>query len=54
MPICIVYEGGKQAVDPATRPNVFRIAPTDHGIAFRLAEYLVPNVSQTVAKIVMS
>lgn len=43
MPICIVYEGGKQAVDPATRPNVFRIAPTDHGIAFRLAEYLVPK-----------
>ena len=30
-------------VDPATRPNVFRIAPTDHGIAFRLAEYLIPK-----------
>ena len=43
MPIGIVFEGGKQAVDPATRPNVFRIAPTDHGIAFRFAEYLVPK-----------
>jgi branched-chain amino acid transport system substrate-binding protein len=43
MPICIVFEGGKESVDPTTRPNVFRIAPTDHGIAFRLAEYLVPK-----------
>ncbi|HEX4527393.1 MAG TPA: ABC transporter substrate-binding protein [Gaiellaceae bacterium] len=43
MPICIVFQGGKEAVNPSTRPNVFRIAPTDHGIAFRLAEYLVPK-----------
>ena len=43
MPIGIVFQGGKKLVDPATRPNVFRIAPTDHGIAFRLAEYLVPK-----------
>lgn len=42
-PICIVFEGGSSAVDPAKRPNVFRIAPTDHGIAFRLAEYLIPK-----------
>ena len=25
------------------RPNVFRIAPTDRGVAFRLAEYLIPK-----------
>ena len=43
MPIGIVYEGATGLVDPKTRPNVFRIAPTDHGIAFRLAEYLVPK-----------
>jgi ABC-type branched-subunit amino acid transport system substrate-binding protein len=43
VPIGIVYQGGEKLVDPATRPNVFRIAPTDHGIAFRLAEYLVPK-----------
>ena len=43
IPIGVVFEGGSQIVDPATRPNVFRIAPTDHGIAFRLAEYLVPK-----------
>lgn len=43
MPICIVFEGGGESVNPATRPNVFRIAPTDHGIAFRLAEYLIPK-----------
>ncbi|HVU79392.1 MAG TPA: ABC transporter substrate-binding protein [Gaiellaceae bacterium] len=43
VPICIVFDGGSSLVDPATRPNVFRIAPTDHGIAFRLAEYLVPK-----------
>ena len=43
MPIGIVFQGGKEEVNPATRPNVFRIAPTDHGIAFRLAEYMIPK-----------
>jgi branched-chain amino acid transport system substrate-binding protein len=43
IPICIVYQGGIELVDPAKRPNVFRIAPTDHGIAYRFAEYLVPK-----------
>jgi ABC-type branched-subunit amino acid transport system substrate-binding protein len=43
VPICIVFEGGRSLVDPDTRRNVFRIAPTDHGIAFRLAEYLIPK-----------
>jgi ABC-type branched-subunit amino acid transport system substrate-binding protein len=43
IPICITYAGGEGLVDPATRPNVFRIAPTDHGIAFRYAEYLAPQ-----------
>ena len=43
VPTCIVYQGGEGQVDPVTRPNVFRIAPTDHGIAFRYAEYLAPQ-----------
>jgi branched-chain amino acid transport system substrate-binding protein len=43
VPICVVFEGGREVVDPVTRPNVFRIAPTDHGVAFRLAEYLLPK-----------
>jgi ABC-type branched-subunit amino acid transport system substrate-binding protein len=43
VPIGIVYDGGTGLVDPDTRPNVFRIAPTNHGIAFRYAEYLVPK-----------
>jgi ABC-type branched-subunit amino acid transport system substrate-binding protein len=43
VPICITYQGGAGLVDPKTRPNVFRIAPTDHGLAFRLAEYVVPK-----------
>jgi ABC-type branched-subunit amino acid transport system substrate-binding protein len=43
VPIGIVFEGGSSLVDPKTRPNVFRIAPTDHGVAFRLAEYLIPQ-----------
>jgi len=43
VPICIVYQGGVGMVDPAARPNVYRIAPTDHGVAFRLAEYLIPK-----------
>jgi ABC-type branched-subunit amino acid transport system substrate-binding protein len=42
-PIGVVFEGGSQVIDPAARPNVFRVAPTDHGIAFRLAEYLIPQ-----------
>lgn len=42
-PICVVFEGGDQVTDPVARPNVFRIAPTDHGIAFRLAEYVIPK-----------
>jgi ABC-type branched-subunit amino acid transport system substrate-binding protein len=43
MPVGVVFEGGRQIIDPVTRPNVFRIAPTDHGLAFRLAEYLIPK-----------
>jgi branched-chain amino acid transport system substrate-binding protein len=41
--ICIGYDGGTGLVDPARRPNVFRIAPANHGIAFRYAEYLIPK-----------
>ncbi len=43
IPIGIVYDGAGGLVDPEGRPNVFRIAPTNHGIAFRLAEYLIPK-----------
>jgi ABC-type branched-subunit amino acid transport system substrate-binding protein len=41
--ICITYDGGTGLVDAEKRPNVFRIAPTNHGIAFRYAEYLIPK-----------
>lgn len=43
IPIGIVYQGAPGLVDVAARRNVYRIAPTDHGIAFRYAEYLVPK-----------
>ena len=43
VPICITYDGGSGLVAAETRPNVFRIAPTNHGIAFRYAEYLIPK-----------
>jgi ABC-type branched-subunit amino acid transport system substrate-binding protein len=43
IPIGIVFDGDTSLVDPTTRPNVFRIAPTNHGVAFRLAEYLIPK-----------
>jgi branched-chain amino acid transport system substrate-binding protein len=43
VPISIAYDGGSGLVDAETRPNVFRIAPTNHGIAFRYAEYLIPK-----------
>ncbi len=42
VPICVVFQGSG-SIDPATEPNLFRIAPTDHGVAFRLAEYLIPK-----------
>jgi ABC-type branched-subunit amino acid transport system substrate-binding protein len=43
LPLCITYQGGIGLVDPDERPNVFRIAPNDHGLAFRLAEYMLPK-----------
>jgi len=43
LPICITYQGAEGLIDPVARPNVFRIAPTDHGMAFRLAEYAIPK-----------
>ena len=39
----IAYDGSTGLVDATARPNVFRIAPTNRGIAFRLAEYLIPR-----------
>jgi ABC-type branched-subunit amino acid transport system substrate-binding protein len=47
VPICIAFQGGTGLVDPDRRPNVFRIAPTDHGVAFRLAEYVIPKERRT-------
>jgi len=43
VPIGVVYQGGEHLIDVGGRPNVFRIAPTNRGVAFRLAEYLVPK-----------
>jgi branched-chain amino acid transport system substrate-binding protein len=43
LPVGITYQGGIGLVDSEQRPNVFRIAPTDHGLAFRLAEYMIPK-----------
>ena len=43
VPIAVTYQGGEGLVDAAERPNVFRIAPTDHGMSFRWAEYLIPK-----------
>jgi ABC-type branched-subunit amino acid transport system substrate-binding protein len=43
VPLGIVYDGNETLVDPAKRPNVFRVAPTNHGMAFRFAEYLIPK-----------
>jgi ABC-type branched-subunit amino acid transport system substrate-binding protein len=43
LPICIAYLGAESLIDPERRPNVFRIAPTHRGMAFRLAEYAIPK-----------
>jgi ABC-type branched-subunit amino acid transport system substrate-binding protein len=42
-PLAVTYQGGEGLIDPVKRPNVFRIAPTDHGMSYRLAEYLIPK-----------
>jgi ABC-type branched-subunit amino acid transport system substrate-binding protein len=46
LPIGITYQGGQELVDPVKRPNVFRIAPTNRGLAFRLGEYVAPKSSK--------
>ena len=43
VPIGITYDGGEGLVDADERPNVFRIAPRNRGISFRLAEYMIPK-----------
>ena len=43
IPLAVTYQGGVGLVDADERPNVFRIAPTDRGIGFRLAEYVIPK-----------
>ena len=43
VPINIAYDGATGLVDSEKRPNVFRIAPTNRGISFRYAEYLIPK-----------
>jgi branched-chain amino acid transport system substrate-binding protein len=43
VPLAVTYQGGEGLIDPIKRPNVFRVAPTDHGMSFRLAEYLIPK-----------
>jgi ABC-type branched-subunit amino acid transport system substrate-binding protein len=43
IPLAITYQGGMGLVDVEERPNVFRVAPTDRGVAFRYAEYLIPK-----------
>jgi ABC-type branched-subunit amino acid transport system substrate-binding protein len=43
VPVGVVYQGGEGLVDAAARKSVFRIAPTNRGASFRLAEYLVPK-----------
>jgi branched-chain amino acid transport system substrate-binding protein len=40
VPILVVHQGGAGLVNPRTRPNVFRMVPTDQGLALRYAEYL--------------
>ena len=43
LPIAITYDGGEGLVNVDERPNVFRIAPRNRGISFRLAEYMIPK-----------
>jgi ABC-type branched-subunit amino acid transport system substrate-binding protein len=43
LPVAVMYRGDAGLVDRTRSPNVFRIAPTNRAVAFRLAEYLVPK-----------
>jgi ABC-type branched-subunit amino acid transport system substrate-binding protein len=40
VPVGIAGSGASGLVDPHLRPGVFRVAPTDRAVAFRIAEYL--------------
>jgi ABC-type branched-subunit amino acid transport system substrate-binding protein len=40
VPTFVVFDGGASVVDPAKRPNVFRLAPADKFMTLRLADYL--------------
>jgi len=43
VPIAVTWDGAIGLVDLEKRPNVFRIAPTDRGMSFRLGEYTIPK-----------
>jgi len=40
LPVFVVFEGGVSLVDPATRPTLFRMAPSNKPMATRLSDYL--------------
>ena len=40
LPVFVVFEGGASLVDPAERPTVFRLAPSNTAMSRRLAAYL--------------
>jgi len=40
LPLLVYYDGTTGIVDPALRPNVFRLAPSDQALAERLGAYL--------------
>jgi branched-chain amino acid transport system substrate-binding protein len=40
LPVFVVFDGGASIIDPRKRPTLFRIAPADHTMAVRLADYV--------------
>ncbi|HWD71563.1 MAG TPA: ABC transporter substrate-binding protein, partial [Actinomycetota bacterium] len=44
LPLLVYYDGTTGIVDPAVRPNVFRLAPSNRALAERLGAYLAGKV----------
>ena len=42
LPTFILFQGGRELVDPKRHPSVFRLAPADAIMTRRLADYLAP------------
>jgi ABC-type branched-subunit amino acid transport system substrate-binding protein len=43
LPVFVVFDGGESFIDAKAHPTLFRLAPADHPMAMRLADYLAAS-----------